>query len=185
MIAFKGFNNNLQCTMGKGTYQYEIGKKYKEDKAKCVSSGFHCVEEPIEVLKWYPSGRWCMVEASGDIHEDGDARIACTEMKIIKEMTKQELGMQECVWLHMHPDREYSRLIKRDIGEADKGDIVIVRGKNPKAAGEMDATIFLLKEEKRRRQIEKIGVYKIDGKDYMPNVFYTVTGREVKCRKTN
>ena len=53
MIAYKGFNKDLTCTMGKGRFQYEVGKSYKEDSAKCASTGFHCTEEPIEVLSWY------------------------------------------------------------------------------------------------------------------------------------
>lgn len=47
MIAYKGFNKDLTCTMGKGRFQYEVGKSYKEDSAKCASTGFHCTEEPI------------------------------------------------------------------------------------------------------------------------------------------
>ena len=35
MIAYKGFNKDLTCTMGKGRFQYEVGKSYKEDSAKC------------------------------------------------------------------------------------------------------------------------------------------------------
>ena len=44
MRAYKGFNKDLVCTMGKGQYQYEVGKTYKEDVAKCANTGFHCVD---------------------------------------------------------------------------------------------------------------------------------------------
>ena len=30
MIAYKGFNKDLTCTMGKGSFQYEVGKTYKD-----------------------------------------------------------------------------------------------------------------------------------------------------------
>lgn len=53
MIAYKGFNKDLACTLGNGTFRYEIGKTYTESEAKCANTGFHCVEEPIEVLRWY------------------------------------------------------------------------------------------------------------------------------------
>lgn len=58
--------------MGKGRFQYEVGKTYKEDSAKCANTGFHCCEEPIEVLSWYSgvNDRYCIVEAGGDVHED-------------------------------------------------------------------------------------------------------------------
>ena len=41
MIAYKGFNKDLTCTMGKGRFQYEVGKSYKEDSAKCASRMIH------------------------------------------------------------------------------------------------------------------------------------------------
>lgn len=182
MIAFKGFNLKLQCTLGRGTYQYEVGKTYHEEKCKCANSGFHCVEEPIEVLRWYPNGRWCIVKAAGDINGCED-KIACTEMTIIKELTKQELGMQECVWLQAHPNREYSSKVERDTGMANKGDIVVVRGKNPRAAGDEGSTIFLLREEKETNEIEEIGVFQIDGEEYKPSTYYRVDGRKCRCAK--
>ena len=69
MICYKGFNQNLCCTMGRGTMQYEVGKTYTAESAKTASTGLHCVEEPIEVLRWYPVGRYCIVAAEGDINE--------------------------------------------------------------------------------------------------------------------
>ncbi len=181
MIAYKGFNKDLVCTMGKGSYQYEVGKTYKEDSAKCASTGFHCVEEPIEVLTWYPNGRFCMVNAGGDVHEDGCNKISCTEMTILKEVTLQQLGALECKWIQEHPERKYSRHVEEKEGTAKKNGIVIVRGKNPKASGEIGATIFLLKEKKGSKEIEEVGVYQIDGEEFLPDTFYRVDGRKARC----
>lgn len=187
MIAYKGFNKDLVCTMGKGKFQYEVGKTYEEDSAKCASTGFHCVEEPIEVLSWYAenSARYCIVEAGGDVHEDGNDRISCTEMKILKEITLQQLGALECKWLMYHPEREYSKHVKENIGKAYGKGIVIVRGKNPKAAGDKGSTIFLLREGKGTKAIEEAGVYMIDGVEYMPDTYYRVDGRKARCAKKN
>lgn len=184
MIAYKGFNKDLVCTMGKGQFQYEVGKTYKEDVAKCANTGFHCVEEPIEVLTWYSNAdsRYCIVEAGGDVHEDGMERISCTEMTILKEIDLQILGVLECKWIQNHPDRKESKHIKRNNGFAASG-IVIVRGKNPKAAGNMGTTIFLLKEKKGEKTIEEVGVYEIDGVEYMPDVYYRVDGRKCRCER--
>ena len=85
MICYKGFNQNLCCTMGRGTMQYEVGKTYTAESAKTANTGLHCVEEPIEVLRWYPDGRYCIVAAEGDINESDD-KIACTQMRILKEI---------------------------------------------------------------------------------------------------
>lgn len=186
MIAVKGFNANLSCTMGKGTFQYEIGKEYEEEQASCAKTGFHCVEEPIEVLRWYKGSgsRYCIVEASGDIHEDGTDRIACAKIKIIKEIDTQQLGVLECLWMQKHPRREYSRLVCREHGSGHKRDkIVVVRGKNPTACGFKDTTLFLVKEKEGNQEIEEIGVYTIDGKEFKEGVIYRTDGKEVKERE--
>lgn len=183
MIAYKGFNKDLTCTMGCGRFQYEIGKRYKEDKAKCAGTGFHCVEEPIEVLRWYPSGRYCVVDVAGDVNEDGADRIACTEMTILKEISLKQLGALECQWIIRHPDRKNSDRIQRDSGEAGENEIVIVRGKNPKAAGEPGAVIFLLREEKGSNNIAEAGAYEIDSQKHMPGIYYGVDGRQARCKK--
>lgn len=182
MIAYKGFNKDLVCTMGNGSFQYEVGKTYKEDAAKCANTGFHCVEEPIEVLRWYSgtNARYCVVNAGGDVNEDGKDKISCTEMTILHEVTLQQLGALECRWIQEHPERQNSRYVCKDKGTAGKDEIVIVRGKNPKAAGAIGSTIFLLKEEKGAKTIEKIGIYEIDGVEFLPEVYYRADGR--KCR---
>lgn len=185
MIAYKGFNGDLTCTLGNGRFQYEVGKTYKENEAKCAKNGFHCVEEPIEVLSWYKTAgsRYCMVEACGDINEDGEERISCTEITILKEVTLQQIGILECQWLKDHPRRKESRHVERETGEAGKDGIVIVRGKNPKAAGQIGSTIFLLKEGKGTNDIKEIGVFQIDGQEYQPDVYYKVDGRRCRCTK--
>lgn len=179
MIAYKGFNKNLECTQGKGTFRYEIGKTYRENRAQCASAGFHCVEEPVETLKWYAdeSSRYCIVEAGGDINEDGDNKISCTEITVLKEITLQQLGALECKWMQDHPEREYSRQVKEDSARARGMGIVIVRGKNPKAAGDKGSTIYLLREGKGTKEIEEVGIYQIDGVEYLPDTYYRVDGR--------
>lgn len=180
MIAYKGFNKDLACTLGNGTFQYEIGKTYEENEAKCANTGFHCVEEPIEVLSWYggKDSRYCIVQASGDVNEDGNDRISCTEMTILKEINLQQLGALECKWISEHPERENSLKVKKDVGIAEKNGIVIVRGKNPKAAGELGSTIYLVKGSKKA--IEAIGIYEIDGVEYLPDVYYRADGRRAR-----
>lgn len=187
MIAYKGFNKDLACTMGKGVFQYEVGKTYNEDYAQCASTGFHCVEEPIEVLSWYSqeTSRYCIIDAGGDVHEDGSDKISCTKITILREVTLQQLGALECKWIQEHPDRKCSRHVIRDEGTASQNGIVVVRGKNPKAAGKIGATIFLLKEKKGDKSIEEAGAYEIDGVNFLPDVHYRVDGRRCRCGKKN
>ncbi len=178
MRAYKGFNRDLACTKGKGTYSYEVGKTYTEARAQCAQTGFHCVEEPIEVLRWYPEGKYCIVDAQGDIHEDGKGRISCTQLEILKEITRAELCLLECRWMELHPERAYSGLVHRDRYEGRKGDdVIVVRGKHPAASGKRGATLFLLKEYAKTRKIRQIAVYQIDGQEYLPDVLYGADGR--------
>lgn len=183
MIAYKGFNEDLTCTMGKGTFQYKVGETYEEDKAQCAGTGFHCVEEPIEVLSWYSrrDSRYCIVIADGDVHEDGKDRISCTKMTVLREVTLMELGMLECEWIIQHPERTPSRKVKRNEGEAEPGGIVIVKGKNPKAKGKEGSVLFLLQEEGGK--VVRAAVYAVSkvGGDIKPDQWCGVDG----CIKTS
>ena len=181
MRAYKGFNSNLDCTRGQGVFHYEVGKTYKEDKAQCASTGFHCVEQPIDVLTWYEGNgaRFCEVEASGDINEDGDDRISCTEMTIIRELTLEQLAMLQCLWIADHPERKVSKHVLKDFGKATKNGVVIVEGRNPKAEGELGSMIFLVKTDRHHETIAA-GAYAIDGAERLPDVKYNVLGRAVR-----
>lgn len=86
--GYKGFNPDLTCR----GFQYKVGETYKTEKAVACSEGFHFCENPFEVLSFYhPSSgcgvnRFCKVEGSGDFDESEDNKIACTEIKIVKEI---------------------------------------------------------------------------------------------------
>ena len=175
MIGFKGFNNDLSCTRGYGVFRYKIGKTYEEDKADIAKTGFHFVEEPLEVLKWYPNGRYCMIEATGDIDEDSD-KLSCTKIKILKELTLKELYAYEVKFIMENPKREIQRA-EKDTGEAKGKEPVLVIGKDPKAKGKKGSSLFMVKKI-RGRVVEAAG-FMIDGKDYKPGVFYNVKGEAV------
>lgn len=160
MIAFKGFNKNLTCTMGKGTYQYEIGQTYEEEEANCAQNGFHCVEEPIRVLDWYPNGRWCVVDVQ-DLHEDGSDKISARKMKIVKEVSLHQLYAHEAAWIMKHPGRQCSQRVKKGTGTAEENDAVIVRGANPKARGRKGSLLLLLRERKGKET--EVFAYQVDG----------------------
>ena len=181
MRAYKGFNSNLDCTRGSGTFHYEVGKTYKEDSAKCASSGFHCVEQPLDVLTWYDGygARYCEVEAAGDVNEDGTDRISCTEISIVRELTLEQIAALECLWIEAHPERKTSIHVVKDYGKAYKDGVIVVEGRHPKAEGELGSMIFLIKRD-RRNEVSDIGIYAIDGKDHLPGVKYNVLGRAVK-----
>lgn len=43
-LAYKAFNADLTCTMGRGTFQYEPGIWYEEKEANCVKNGLRIIK---------------------------------------------------------------------------------------------------------------------------------------------
>ena len=81
MRAFKGFNKDMTCR----DFQYEEGKEFHTDKAKCCNEGFHACEYPLDCFGYYnPSGSvFHEVELSGDIDKsNGDSKVCSTDIKI-------------------------------------------------------------------------------------------------------
>ena len=50
MLAYKGFEKGLICR----GYQFKLGLN-TTDKAHCVRYGFHCAENPLDCLTYYPN----------------------------------------------------------------------------------------------------------------------------------
>ncbi len=185
MIAYKGFTKELTARMGKGSYKYQIGRTEINEEANCARNGFHCVEEPIEVLNWYNSkdDRYCIVKVSGDVHEDGTGRISCSEITPLKEITKIQLAVHECDFLVKHPERSYNNRICKEKGTSGDNGFVIVRGKNPIAKGKNGDLLFLLQEKARSKKIKNVMVLKVDGKEILPKRFYGIDGKELSDDK--
>lgn len=184
MKAYKGFRKDLTCTMGKGAYQFEIDKWHKEKKAQCCNTGFHCTDNPLDVLCYYRNDddRYFIVEAAGDIHEDDvNSRIACTEIRLVKEITKSQLIIAGLIFMKEHPKRKNSSIVAKDKG-ATSSDYVIVRGKNPKAAGRIGSILYLVKEG-ADGSVEELGMYEVDGKEIKPDKYYNVRGERVYEKK--
>ncbi len=183
MFAYKGFNNKLQCTMGSGVFQYELGKWYKEEQANCAKNGFHCCENPLDCLTYY---RWdgnnifCIVEIKGDIHEDSGERISATEIRVVKKLELFDFLLHACAFIQKHPKRTIKN-IRLDTGEAWSNDkFIVVRGKCPKAAGPEGCYLVLLKEFPDSNEIEEIHIVQVDkGNGIKPNKLYTVSELEV------
>lgn len=77
MIGFKGFDKDLKCR----SMQYEVGKtKTHRGSIELCSSGLHFVENPFDILSYYPlvGSRFAQVEAEGvsDETESDSKRVA-------------------------------------------------------------------------------------------------------------
>lgn len=182
--AFKMFNKDLTCTYGRGRYQYAEDVWFEEPEANCVRNGFHCAENPLDCLSYYPD--WdksvCyMVEIDGDIDEDStDSKISCTRIRLIKKLDAARFVSHACWYMLQHPEMPDNHLVQHEQGMAKRYPFVIVRGKEPIASGRIGDVIGIIREKPDSREAETAGVYLIDGKKYLPTVFYDVCGKEVR-----
>lgn len=184
IIAYKGFDKDLSCTSYNNRFQYELDKWNEEPEANCACNGFHCAEDPLDCLRYYPDWKnsvYYMVLVGGDINEDGaDSRISCTRLKLLKQLDLEELIAHSLRYLCVHPFRKkHNYRVKEDRGEAYSG-FTVIRGKNPIAKGKMGDVLGLLKEESNSRRIAEAGIYTVDGATILPDIWYDINGnREV------
>lgn len=182
MIAYKAFNKGLKC-LG---YQFKMGLNVTE-KAKARAYGFHCAENPLDCLSYYSDmsrAEYYIVDAGGDVDEDGnDTKISCTELTIIKKLSKEDFVLHALAYLVDHPKRKVSSRISTDKGECGKygNGFVIVRGKDPIAKGEKGSILAFAREDESG-QIVEIAMTTVDGKAVKPGRWYgmELTERQVQ-----
>jgi hypothetical protein len=95
IIAFKGFDENLQCR----GFQYEIGKTYEHNgEVEACNSGFHACLNPFDVLNYYDiTSRFAEVRVSGNLsYHSGDSKVAGAKITIIAELKLPDF-INKCV----------------------------------------------------------------------------------------
>ena len=171
MIAYKGFCPGLICR----DYQFKIGLNVT-DKANCARNGFHCAEDPLDCLTYYPNmgqSEYYLVNAGGDVDEDAcDSKISCTELTILKKLDREEFFLHALAYMMDHPGREYSSRVLRDIGFTGANSFVVVRGIDPVAKGGRNSILAFAKEEPETGRIVQVTLTCVDGKRARPNVWY-------------
>ena len=120
-----------------------------------------------------------MVLADGDIDEDGrDSKISCTRLKLVKQLNLEEFVAHSLHYLIKHPARRRNYRIKKEHGEAQSG-FVIVQGKAPAAKGKLGDILGLAKEEENSQEIAEVGIFTVDGENYLPDTWYDVRGKSL------
>ena len=141
-IAYKAFRPDLSCQAGGSTYQYQLQKWNEIKEAKCRETGFHCAEDPLDCLSYYPvweQAVYYMVAADGDIDEDAcDSKIACTRLRLLKKMTKEEYIYVALVYMGSTTEQglrlaaDALRPYAADIAaRADAGQLILLTGNAP------------------------------------------------------
>lgn len=177
MFAYKGFNKNLECTMGRGVFKYEIDTWYKEDSAHCCRDGFHATDNPLDVLAYYNKSddRYFIVELAGNVDEDAvNSRISAPEIRLVKELSKKELYIQGVLWMTKHPHAPNPKIIKKDKGDCNGNGYIVVRGIHPVAKGKRGDILFLLKEDMSGK-ITDAACFEV-GIDVKANEFVNIRG---------
>lgn len=172
MIAYKAFHPGLICR----GYHFVMGMNVT-DKANCAENGFHSAENPLDCLSYYSNmddSEYYLVEVGGDIDEDEhDTKIACTELRIIRQLTKREFFLHGLAYMVDHPKRECSSHVSSDRAEAHNG-YAVVRGLDPIARGQIGDILAFAKENPVNGCIDQIALTYVDGEKIMPGKWYGV-----------
>jgi len=170
MIAYKAFDKGLICR----NYRFVKGLNITE-KANCAANGFHCAENPLDCLSYYPyidKSEYYIVDARGDIDEDGeDSKISCTELFIIKKLSQDELFLHGLAYIADHPKLKWSPQVKKEQAEACNG-YTVVRGPDPIAQGKSGDILAFAKEDITNGTISQISISRVDGVKILSGVWY-------------
>lgn len=182
MYAYKMFNKDLTCTKGRGKFQYIPGEWMEEPEANCVRNGFHCAENPLDCLTYYPDwdkSRCFLVEIGGSVDEDGhDTKISCTRIRLEKELTLRQFVVHAALYMINHPLMPVNSIVKREDAKTGKNHFVICRGKKGLKAMGKEGDVLAILEEDESGEIIGARIMQIDGTDYIPDTWYDIEGRE-------
>lgn len=177
MIAYKAFNDDLTC-LG---YQFRIDKLNVTTSSNCKKNGFHCAENPLDCLSYYRNwnkAQYWIVEALGDIDEDDiDSKISCTQLRLIKRMNVKEFVAEALKYIYAYPNRKNSACVFNNEAEATEL-FAISRGLNPIACGKL-GTVLGFAQENSEGIVEKIAMLEVDGRQFLPDIFYNIQGTKV------
>ena len=197
MKCFKGFDKDLKCR----DFQYEIGKKYTEEKADICNYGFHACEFPMDVFNYYPPSysRYCEVdlEANDQKSHDDSKRVGK------KISVKAEIGIAGIIkagveyikkqvdWKNDNATNTGNQSAATNTGNQSaatntgnysaaivegKESIALATGINSKAKGKIGCFIVLAewKEINHEYHIVDVKSAKVDGKNIKEDTFYTL-----------
>ena len=119
--AYKVFDSNFKCR----DYQFEVGKEYKHDgNIEICHSGFHSCLIPNNCFDYYsfnPDNKVAEVLIWGEIdkEEDGDSKRCSSHIKIVREITWQEMLLLVNTGIN---NTGRGNIGDRNIGDSNTGD---------------------------------------------------------------
>lgn len=182
--AFKMFNSDLTCTLGRGIFRFEPGVWYEEKESNCRKNGFHAAKNPLDCLSYYriweKSQCW-LVELDGTVDEDEtDSKVSATRIRLVRRLNLLEFAVAAGQYIIDHPMLKNSAQVHMEAAEPDINHFSVCRGKNPRSRGRDGDILIILKEEPDTQKIEAAGCWVVskDG-NHQPGIWYNVDGEAV------
>ena len=115
-----------------------------------------------------------IVDGTGDIDEDGhDSKIACTELTILKKLTKEDFVLHALAYVADHPKRQRNPKVCKDKGIAGHLGFVIVTGADPVAKGKKGDILAFAKEDADGNVLE-VTMVTVDGRQVKAGKWYNI-----------
>ncbi len=103
--------------------------------------------------------------------DDIDSKIACTELTILKQITKKEFFLHALAYMADHPLRPWHTSVKKDRAAASGG-FAIARGADPVACGAKGDILAFAKEDGKTGRVIRIALTVVDGRQIRPGIWY-------------
>lgn len=179
--AYKMFNQDLTCTMGRGTFQYEPGMWYEEDEANVRANGFHVCKNPLDCLNYYScfeSSQCWLCNIDGDIDEAGnDTALSVQKIYLVERLTLPDFVAAACMYIIKHPEQPYNRNVTAGPAETNDNHFAISVGPDARARGELGDVLGILQTYEGRSMVKEATCFVIDGKRYKTGVWYGADDR--------
>ena len=200
MKCYKGFDKDLKCR----DFQYEIGKKYEEERAEICDTGFHACENPLDVFGYYApaDSRYCEVELDANDQKSDDSKRVGKKISI-----KAEIGIAGIIkagleyikdqvnWDDDKKSNTGDRSAATNTGDRSaatntgnqsaatvegKESVAMAIGYNSKAKGSLGCFIVLAEYKKLGDEYHIVDVKsaKVDGEKIKPDTFYKLINGE-------
>ena len=163
MYAYKATAKGLICR----GYQFRQNEVNHSEAANCAQNGFHCALNPLDCFHYYPdiqSSEYWLVDAGGDVDEDArDSKIACTELRFLRQLSPIEMGVHGLLHLTYHPER-----LEQYCG--DHGSYIIQAGSDPTVEVTRSDVIAGIIKHFPNNETGIAAIY-VDGETVLPGVY--------------
>lgn len=182
--GYKGVKRDGKAVYGNGK-KLSPGKWLTEKKADVARRGFHFSDNPLVALGFYGNPKedtWYSILADGDIDEDEDGRMTCTKIMLVEELSLPKMVFAAMDYIIENPYNEGdygASMVNRDLC-GYRSHFAIVRGKTPRARGGAGMLIGMLEEEIDSKEIKSATLFRVDGENYFPGVWYALRDGKVE-----